>query len=106
MRAIQYVGTAAAGLTAPERAEAIAQSTTPAEGPALLGNHETEHCNCAATGSERKAFATMTAQAARLGCSLHELAGGGYLLCRWGMAKELPCLRAVGDLLRRIGGAR
>jgi hypothetical protein len=32
------------------------------------------------------------------------VAGGGYLLCKWGVAKELPCLRAVGDLLRSIGG--
>jgi hypothetical protein len=46
----------------------------------------------------------MTAQAARCGCTLHELASGGYLLCRWGMARELPCLRAVGNMLRRIGG--
>lgn len=52
-----------------------------------------------------KALATMKARAALCGCTLHELSGGGYLLCRWGMSRELPCLRAVGDLLRRIGGA-
>jgi hypothetical protein len=62
--------------------------------------------DCADTSANRKALATMTAQAAACGCTLHELATGGYLLCRWGMSKELPCLRAVGEMLRRIGGGR
>lgn len=54
----------------------------------------------------RKALAVLRAHAALCGCGLHELSSGGYLLTRWGLAKELPDLRAVGDLLRRIGGAR
>lgn len=91
---------------APARTELTLQSTTPADGPALQGNHKNEQGDCAATDDDRKAVTTLTAQAARACCTLHELAGGDYLLCRWGMAKELPCLRAVGDLLRRIGGAR
>lgn len=61
---------------------------------------------CAAFDAARKEFATLRAEAARAGCTLHALADDGYLLCRWGMAKELPCLRSVGDVLRRIGGAR
>lgn len=60
---------------------------------------------CAARDAVGKAIPTMKAQTARAGRSLHELACGGFLLCRWGMSKELrgPC--AVGDLLRRIGGS-
>ena len=57
-----------------------------------------------AADAERKAFARVAAEAALCGCTLHELAGGGFLLCRWGLSRELPCLRAVGDMLRRIGG--
>lgn len=51
-----------------------------------------------------KALATMKARAALCGCSLHEMADGTFLLCQWNYSKALPCLRAVGDLLRRIGG--
>lgn len=53
--------------------------------------------------AERKAVATMSAHAARAGCTLHELAGGGFLLCRWHLARELPDLRAVASLLRQMG---
>jgi len=61
--------------------------------------------DCANEGANREALAMMTARAALCGCTLHELSSGGYLLCRWEMSRELPCLRAVGNLLRRIGGA-
>ena len=30
---------------------------------------------------------------------------GSFLVSRWGYGKSVPCLRAVGDLLRQIGGA-
>jgi hypothetical protein len=99
-------GAPAPGLAATERVQVTPQSTTPAGGPALQGNHENELGNCAGSDGDRKAVITMMAHAAQAGCTLHELASGSYLLCRWGMAKELPCLRAVGALLRRIGGAR
>ena len=66
--------------------------------------HQNQHLHFANDDVNGKALATMTAQAARCGCALQELASGGYLLCRWGMARELPCLRAVGNMLRRIGG--
>jgi hypothetical protein len=74
--------------------------------PGVIGEQvSADDSDCANDGADRKALATMTARAALCGCTLHELSGGGYLLCRWGMSRELPCLRAVGDLLRRIGGA-
>jgi len=54
---------------------------------------------------ERKTFATMAARAARCGCTLHELAGGGYLVAKWNYSRAVPCLRAVGDMLRTMGGS-
>lgn len=54
--------------------------------------------------ASRKALATMRARAALAGCTLHALADGGYLICRWNLSAFAPCLRCVGDLLRRIGG--
>ena len=55
-------------------------------------------------GDDGKAQATMKARAALAGCTLHELADGGYLVSRWNYSKAVPCLQAVGDLLRQIGG--
>ena len=51
-----------------------------------------------------KALATMHARAALCGCTLHELSDGAYLVGKWNYSKAVPCLRAVGDLLRQIGG--
>lgn len=53
---------------------------------------------------DRKALATMRARAALCGCTLHEMAGGEFLVARWNYSRAAPCLRAVGDLLRLIGG--
>jgi hypothetical protein len=55
---------------------------------------------------ERKALADLKGRAALAGCELNELASGGYLLCRWGLSRELPSLGAVAALLRTMGGAR
>lgn len=60
--------------------------------------------NCANDNGDRKALATMKARAALCGYTLIEMAGGEYLLARWNYTRALPCLRAVGDLLRQIGG--
>lgn len=82
------------------------QSDNARRQPGVIGEQGSANSgDCANEAENGKAFATMTARAALCGCSLHELSGGGYLLCRWGMSRELPCLRAVGDLLRRLGGA-
>jgi len=67
------------------------------------GNEKTDSSDFASNDGHGKARATMTARAALAGCTLHELSGGGFLLCRWGMAKELPDLRAVAALLGRMG---
>jgi len=53
--------------------------------------------------AERKERERMTATAALAGWTLHSLSSGGWLLCRWGRARELPDLAAVGALLRQMG---
>ena len=66
--------------------------------------HEIEHPDSASDNDRGKALATMRARAALCGCTLHELADGAYLVGRWNYSKAVPCLRAVGDMLRQIGG--
>lgn len=66
--------------------------------------HENGHRDFACTDGRGKALATMKARAALAGCTLHELADGGYIVGRWNYSKAVPCLRAVGELLRQIGG--
>lgn len=50
-----------------------------------------------------KALATMKARAALCGCTLIEMADGEFLVARWNFSRAVPCLRAVGDLLRQMG---
>jgi hypothetical protein len=69
--------------------------------PKLLDN---KHLHFANDGDASKALTTMQAHAALCGCTLHELADGGYVVGRWNYSKAVPCLRAVGDVLRQIGG--
>jgi hypothetical protein len=98
MRILHNVSAAALGRVTPTNDNARGQ-------PGVVGEQESAtNGDCANDGANLKALASMTARVALCGCTLHELSGGGYMLCRWGMSRELPCLRAVGDLLRRIGG--
>lgn len=57
-------------------------------------------------GDDGKALAATRARAARCGCSLHEMSDGAYLLARTDHSQAAPCLRAIGNLLRQIGGRR
>ena len=59
--------------------------------PAIHDNRQQHFANI---GDASKALPTMQARAALSGCTLHELSGGLY------------SIRAVGDLLRQIGGRR
>ena len=68
------------------------------------GNEKTDSSDFASNDGHGKARATMTARAALCGCTLHEMADGTFLVARWNYSKALPCLRAVGDFLRLIGG--
>ena len=57
------------------------------------------------THVERKTFATVRAEAALAACTLHQLAGGGYVLGRWGKTtRELRDLEEVTALLKRMAG--
>lgn len=66
--------------------------------------HENQHRDFANDGNASKALATMQARAAQCGCSVHELADGAYRVGSVNYSKAVPCLRAVGNLLRQIGG--
>jgi hypothetical protein len=65
--------------------------------------HDDQQRDFANDGDAGKALATMKARDALCGCTLHELSDG-YLVAKWNYSKAVPCLRAVGDLLRQIGG--
>ena len=75
-------------------------SITSANAPETCNNQQQYFAN---DGDDSKALATMKARAALCGCTLHELSDG-YLVGRWDYSRAVPCLRAVGDLLRQIGG--
>lgn len=66
--------------------------------------HENQPLHFANDGAARKALA---ARAARCRCMLHEVSdthNGAFLVGHWNCSRAAPCLRAVGALLRQIGG--
>lgn len=63
------------------------------------------HLHFANDDGDSKALATMKARAAPCGCALHELSDG-YLVGKWNYSKAVPSLRAVSDLLRKIGASQ
>ena len=69
------------------------------QGQAQTNDQHFANYNC-----DGKALATMKARAALCGCTLIEMADVEFLVARWNHSKALPCLRAVGDLLRQMGG--
>lgn len=64
---------------------------------------KTNTSDCAANDADSKAFSTLQARAALRGCTLRHLAGGGYLMSQWTYCREVPDLRTVCSLLRRMG---
>ena len=64
---------------------------------------QSNHPHFANDDGASKALATMKARAALCGCTLIELADGEFLVARWNYSKAVPCLRAVGDMLRQMG---
>ena len=110
--AVQAGNAASPGLAALGAAAAAPAVLTLAEqdearelgsGAGFSGQGTADTRDCAQADADRKYFTTLAARAAMTGCTLHELACGGFLLCRWGMAKELPDLRAVAAMLGRMG---
>lgn len=55
-----------------------------------------------ADAAARKAQETVRAEAAMAGLCLYALAKGGWLVSRVGMARELPDLQGVRELLQRM----
>ena len=51
-----------------------------------------------------KAFDTLRAQLEMCGCGLHEMADRGYFVSHGNLSRQLPDLRAVRQMLVRIGG--
>jgi hypothetical protein len=50
-----------------------------------------------------KRFRKLQTEAALAGCGLLELAGGGFLLSRWGLTRELRSIDEVQQMLAQIG---
>lgn len=82
------------------------QTRTPAGRPASQGTKEASSTPIVADlDGDRKAFVTLQARAALLGYELIALGASTYMLSRWGLTtRELPDLRTVAEMLRRIGG--
>lgn len=57
----------------------------------------------APTTPDGKRLATLRAKAALHGIVIHQLADGGFLVCRWGMAKDVPDLDALSRFLHTMG---
>lgn len=66
--------------------------------------HENQHANFASDGTVGKAFAALQGRAAHCGRSLHEPVDSAFLVGRRNYPNAVPRLRAVGGLLRQIGG--
>jgi len=68
------------------------------------GNEKEDNRDFASDDANGKALSAMAARAALAGCALYELGEGGFLVGGRGYSKAAPDLRAVGDMLRQIGG--
>ena len=78
------------------------------ECPAATGQNAEQTNNAAIFAEndhERKRFATLAARAAIKGHVLQKL-GSGYLLSRWGHARQFVDLDTAEAMLRRIEGGR
>ena len=113
-----------AGLAAFEPASVYPADLTPS-GAAGAGQHsptpqpETQKAGCTRPSADQtklnapivgdssddgKVAATLTAQFALLGYSLHALSDGSFLACRWGYSRPLQSMYEAKLLYRQIGG--
>lgn len=69
------------------------------------GQAET-NTNQSSSDDSRKEVDTATARLALLGFSLHELAGGGFLIARYDRVLHAPDLRSVQAFQRRMEETR
>ena len=68
------------------------------------GNEKTNAHDFASDDAHGKAPSTMTAGAKQCKCTLRDLAVGSFLVARWNYSRAVPCLPAMRDMLRQIGG--
>ena len=61
------------------------------------------NASAAGEAAPEKRLATLRALAALHGIVVHTLADGGYLVCRWGMSKDVPDLEALSKFLFTMG---
>ena len=102
MATLHKVVASATGQASPERSEGDKARVQAGQ----VGKLRTkDSADFSRADAERNQFIALQAQAALAGFTLHKLDSLGYLICRWELSKELPDLRAVGDLLCRIRGA-
>lgn len=74
----------------------------PAEGSGEWRGHQ-QNGRADYHAAAEKQRATLTAKAAMREIKLQRLDGGGYLLTRWNLSKELPDLASAEALLARMG---
>jgi hypothetical protein len=55
------------------------------------------------TPADRKTVATLKAQFALRGHAVHEMAGGGFIICRWGLVRACRDLEALQAFARKMG---
>lgn len=65
---------------------------------------QNQHTDYSSDDGASKAFDTLRAQLQMCGCGLHEMADRGYFVSHGGVSRQLPDLRAVRQMLVRIGG--
>lgn len=94
---------AAAGRTTPaiERGHVAPHDAA----PETFNNRRNDSPADRPAGQDRKEFATLQAQLALRGHALHELRGGGYVVTRWNLNRELPDLATVRAFAERVGAA-
>lgn len=78
------------------------QSPGPAGLVAQPLSKETNAIVADADGS-RKRIASFKAAFALGGFAVHELAGGGFLVCRWNLSKHCPDLGALAGFAKQVG---
>jgi hypothetical protein len=59
----------------------------------------------ATTTADTKAVSTLKAKLAILGHAVFDLAEGGYIVARWGMARHCPDAAALASFLALVEGA-
>ena len=76
--------------------DAIVPPTTPGDKPDDASG--LDQCD-----DDRKGLARLKACAAIAGIQVHDLADGGLLVCRWGLSRAVPDVRALALFLAQLG---